>query len=466
MIEVKRIRMMVAAALIAPLAACSSIPNPIDVIPGLGGRDRSADSDAPDDGRISILDFEQGLRVDSDAAATPVDLPTAYVNPVWPQPGGYPTNSVQHTQATGPLAVAWRENIGAGSGRDHRINARPVIADGNVFAIDGAGRVSARDAATGALVWESRLSAGGSRSRIPFFGGDRNNMSFGGGIAFDNNRIYAHSGLNFMVALDAGSGSEIWRTETLVPFHGAPTVADGRIFVTSDDNELLAIEADSGMVMWTYQGIVENARLLTAPSPAVLGDVVVAPFASGELIALRVQNGNPIWSDSLTRSGGLTALSEINDVAGSPVIVDDTVYAMSHSGLLVAISLRTGERQWSQPAGGSAAPVVAGNFMYVTTSEGEIVCLDRRSGDVQWITQLDLFENMRKRENRIAWTGPLLAGGRIFVASSHGEAALLNAYDGTLMRQWDIRGDVFIGPVIANETIYVLTDKARLIALR
>ena len=30
----------------------------------------------------------------------------------------------------------------------------------------------------------------------------------------------------------------------------------------------------------------------------------------------------------------------------------------------------------------------------------------------------------------------------------------------------DLRDDVFIGPVIANETIYVLTDEARLIAIR
>ena len=251
-----------------------------------------------------------------------------------------------------------------------------------------------------------------------------------------------------------------------MPFHGAPTVADGRIFVTSDDNELLAIEAETGNVMWTYQGIVESARLLTAPSPAVLGDLVVAPFASGELIALRVQNGNPIWSDSLTGASGLTALSDINDVAGSPVIMDNTVYAMSHSGLLAAISLRTGERLWTQPAGGAHAPWVAGDYLFITTREAEIVCLNRHDGRVLWITQLDLFENPNKRRNRIAWTGPVLAGGRVFVASSDGQARVLNAFDGTVIRDMELRDDVFVGPVIANETVYVLTDEARLIALR
>ena len=455
MIDVTRIRSFLLVAALAPLAACSSIPNPMNVIPGFGGDDQDElNGTAPDDGRISIMSFEQGLQLDGETAS--VDLPTAYTNLVWPQPGGYPTHALQHTQASGPLDVAWRQSFGQGSDNDRRLIGRPVIADDRIFAIDANGVVTAHSAADGSRIWSSRLEGPTRRDR----------MSFGGAVAYENGRIFAHAGYNYFVALDAETGSEIWRTETLVPFHGAPTVAEGRVFVTSDDNELIAIEADSGTVMWTYQGIVETARLLTAPSPAVLGDLVVAPFASGELIALRVQNGNPIWSDSLSGSTGLTALSDINDVAGSPVIMGDTVYAMSHSGLLAAISLRTGERLWTQPAGGSHAPWVAGDYLFITTNEAEVACLDRHTGAVLWITQLDLFEDPNKRRHRIAWTGPLLAGGRVFVAASNGDAVVLNAYDGEVIREMDLRDDVFIGPVIANETVYVLTDEARLIALR
>lgn len=454
--NVKRIRPILLAALLAPVAACSSIPNPINAIPGLGNDDSNErlNGTAPTDNRVSIMSFEQGLHLDDERE--PVDLPTAYVNTVWPQPGGYPTHALQHTQASGSLDVAWRQSFGNGSDNNRRLIGRPVVAEGHVFTIDASGEVYAHDADTGARLWATRLDGPNRHDR----------MSFGGAVAYDNGRIFAHSGFNFFVALDASTGAEIWRTETLVPFHGAPTVVDGRVFVTSDDNELLALEADTGAVMWTYQGIVETARLLTAPSPAVLGDIVVAPFASGELIALRVQNGNPIWSDSLTGSAGLTALSDINDVAGSPVIMDNTVYAMSHSGLLVAISLRTGERLWTQPAGGSHAPWIAGNYMYITTNEAEVVCLDRRDGSVLWITELDLFENPNKRRDRIAWTGPVMAGGRLFVASSRGDGVVLNAYDGEVVREMDLRDDVFVGPVIANETVYVVTDEARLIALR
>lgn len=452
MIDVKRLRIAVLALVLAPLAACSSIPNPMDLF---SGRNPSADT-APTDGRISILSFEQTLQTGTDDVLATVTLPTAYINSVWPQPGGYPTHALQHTQARGNLDVAWRQSIGQGSNNDRRLNSRPVIAEGKLFAGDASGRITALDAESGTEIWSVRLRVANRYDQ----------MSFGSGLAYDSGRIYAHSGYNFFVALDAETGAEIWRTETLVPFHGAPTVVDGRIFVTSDDNELLALDTATGAVLWTYQGIVETARLLTGPSPTVLGDIVVAPFASGEIVALRVQNGNPVWSDSLTRAGGLTAMSEINDVAGSPVIMDGTVYAMSHSGTLVAIELRTGERVWTQPAGGLHTPWVAGDFLYVITNEAELVCLNRNSGVVHWMTQLDLFQNPNRRKNRIAWAGPVLAGGRVFLASSRGDAVVVNAYDGEIIRQYGLGAPVFVAPVIANETIYVVTDDARVIALR
>ena len=143
MIDVKRIQALIAAAAILPLAACSSVPNPVDAldfIPGIGGSDDEGET-APDDGRITLLAFEQGLSMDENAERGPVVLPTAYSNPVWPQQGAYPTHAVQHLRTDGDLNELWRDSFGAGSGRDQRLNASPVIADGSLFMIDARGNV-------------------------------------------------------------------------------------------------------------------------------------------------------------------------------------------------------------------------------------------------------------------------------------------------------------------------------------
>ena len=301
---------------------------------------------------------------------------------------------------------------------------------------------------------------------FPFVGGGDEVLTFGGGVAYDSGRIFAHSGGMIVYALDAETGEELWRAETLTPFHSAPTAADGRVFVTTDDNELLALNAETGEILWTHRSIAETARLLTAPSPAVAGEVVIAPFTSGEIVALRVQNGAELWSDSLTRTGGLTPLSSINDIAASPVVLGDRVYAMSHSGVMAAFDLRSGERVWTLPAGGLHAPYLAGDFLFIVTTDAEVAAIDRTAGTVRWITQLPAFKNERRRRDRISWAGPILAGDRLIVASSEGDMEILDPVTGERTQDRDIGDPVFIAPVIAEETVVVFTDAGRLIAYR
>ncbi len=427
------------------------------------------DPDAPaQSDRISVLELEERLNIADDSV--PIVLPRAYVNTAWPQADGYPTHAMQHTEASGGLNRIWRTRVGDGSNNDRRVNARPVIADGVVYTITAEGRVSAHRLESGDEVWATRIRGvereAEDDSFLPFIGRGDRVLTFGGAISFDGGRIYAHSGGKFVVALNAATGEEVWRQTALTPFHSAPTIADGRVYVTTDDNELFALDAQDGTVLWTHRSISETARLITAPSPAVLGEIVVAPFTSGEIVALRAQNGTVLWSDSLTRTGGLTPLSSINDIAASPVILGNSVYALSHSGIMAAFDLRTGERQWELPAGGLHAPALVGNYLFVVTVDADVAAIQRDTGQVRWITELPSFKNERRRRDRISWAGPVMAGGRLALASSEGELVFLDPVTGERSGDRSLGDPVFIAPVIADETLVVLTDEGRLIALR
>lgn len=449
------------------------------------------DPDAPAQSeRISILAYDSTLERSPDFGQ-PINLPTPYVNDRWPQPDGYPSHALQHTQASGDLSRVWRTRIGEGSGNNQRLNARPVLLDNVVYTVAADGRVSAHDAGTGNEIWSRTIrrqrddgSGGGFSVPIPFIGGDSvspDRMTFGGGIAVDAGRVYVHRGAEFIAALDAASGEEIWRQTAFTPFHSAPTVTDGRVFVTTDDNEMMAIDATNGDVLWTHRGISESARLMTAPSPAVFGEIVIVPYTSGEIVALRVQNGSVLWSDSLTRVGGLTPMSTINDIAGSPVVVNDRVYAMSHSGLLAAFDLRTGERVWTQEVGGLHTPWVAGDYLFMVSTDAQVIALDRHDGQIRWISELPAFRNPNKRKDRIAWAGPIMAGGRLVLVSSSqtgrdlplvpggggtGQLVIIDASTGEQLGNRDLDAPAYIAPIIADETIYVLTDDGRLAAYR
>jgi len=296
--------------------------------------------------------------------------------------------------------------------------------------------------------------------------GGTDRESVGGGIAAADGKIFVTSGLGVIEALDAQTGVSAWRKKLATPLHSAPTVSNGRLFAVTDDNELFAVNSATGDVLWTYQGIVESARMLTAPSPAVVEDVVIAPFASGELVALRVQNGVVLWQDALSATGQLTPLSSLNDIASGPVIADGYVIATAQSGVISAFDLRTGQRVWSQPAGSLGYPWVAGDFVYTVTTGGEVACLSKTSGAVVWTQQLRAFKNEKKRKERIAWAGPLLIGELLMTVSSRGQVVELSPYSGEIHREYKIGDPVYVAPIIANQTVYVLNDKAKLIALR
>lgn len=482
----KTIVTALAAAVI--LSACSTLGAVGDQVSKINPFDRSEENAKKAQGevggeneRISILALDDQLQLSTTMTPDAIVLPEPYVNADWPQPGGASSHVVQHTAATGPLDRVWTKNVGDGSGRKGRVVAPPVISAGKMFVMDGDNTVRAFDVNSGDRLWEHRVSVtsrgktrtGGTsimdRVRDPLSFGDtggRDKESVGGGITTAGNVVYVTSGLGVVQALDMNTGGSLWRKQTRVPMHSAPTVSGGRLFAVTDDNELIAYNAVTGDVLWTYQAIVESARMLTAPSPAVVDEVVIAPFASGEIVAMRVQNGSVLWQDALSSSARLTPLATLNDIAAGPVIADGYVIATAQSGTMTAYDLRTGQRIWTQPAGALGYPWIAGDFVYTVTTEGQVVCLSKLDGSVLWMTQLAQFKNEKKRKKRISWAGPVLAGERVLVFSSRGEAVELNPYTGAISREFNVGDAVFVPPIIANETVYVLTDDAKIVALR
>ncbi|MEQ9519635.1 MAG: PQQ-binding-like beta-propeller repeat protein [Parvibaculum sp.] len=406
--------------------------------------------------RISIMALERSLEADPRLASLEVVLPRPYVNEDWPQPGGYADNAMHHLQASGALVKQWSTDAGTGSGGSTELATAPVMAEGRVYVLDAETTIGAFDAATGKRAWDVDLTPDNESS----------DEGRGGGAAYEAGRVFVTTGFGEVVALSAATGEVFWRTPVGTPFRAAPTVNGGRVFTISSDNQLICVNAENGEILWRHRGIVESAGILAATSPAVSGSIVIAPYSSGELFALRVENGNNLWSDSLTRTGNITSLTELNDIAGRPVIDRGRVYAVSHSGRTVSIDIRTGERVWTRNIAGVQTPWVAGGFIFMVTSDSEVVALSQRDGRVRWIQQLARFEDEEDRDGPITWSGPVLAGDRLILASSLGEAVSLSPYTGEVLGRVELPDGVYLPPIVANEMLYVLTDSADLVALK
>lgn len=477
------VRTAVVVAAAVALTGCSTLAR-LNIL-------RDKDQDASQEGaqapegreRIPLIALDQQLQVNDALKGVGFYLPPAAPQADWPLPGGNAEQSIEHTDAAPAFQVAWRRDIGKKTTRSQFITAPPVAAGGRVFTMDAEAMVVATDGRTGAQVWRSNLTPktlrdgrDGRTSNLNIFSkGPRLDVkTFGGGIAYADGKIFVASGFRFVAAIDANTGALLWRTFVDSPIHAAPTVVGGRVFALSTASELLTFDAATGVAGWDHQGLVEPSRILQATSPAVSGETVVAAFASGELTALRTTNGNELWSGNLTRVSRTTALSEIRDIPGRPVIYKGDVLAGSHSGVFAAVDFRTGEVRWELPIVTIANPWAAGDVVYTVSKAGEVICIARQSGQVYWIR--DLNEGRRgarstrflgrEVNDRAYWSGPILASNRLISVSSAGRAVAINPQTGEIMSSLDLGGPALISPIAANGMLYVVTDKGDLIAIR
>ncbi len=405
--------------------------------------------------RIPIMLNEQDLEPDPRVADLRVILPAPVENANWTQAGGNAGHAMHHLKISNDVREAWERNIGEGSSDERRLVARPIVADGFVFAMDAEFEISAFEVPTGNPVWTFT-------PEVP----EEDEESFGGGLAYDGGRVFMSTGFGKLIAVRADNGTELWRSDLPGPSRSSPTVGNGRVYVVTIDNQTVVFDTETGKKLWTHTGISESAGLLGGGSPALVGDTVIAPYSSGELVALRVNNGRVLWTDSLVSVRRTDTLSTVAHIRGHPVVDQGAVYAVSQSGRLVAIDLRTGARVWERAIGGSETPWVAGNFVYILSNEGDLYCLTRLGGRVRWIQPLPRYEDPEDKDGPIKWSGPVLASDRLLVVGSHGEVLSISPYTGKFLGKLELADKLSVSPVIASGSIFFLSDDADLIVYR
>ncbi len=405
--------------------------------------------------RVAVMVLERKLDPDPRIADLQVVLPRPYTNAAWPQPGGSPSHTLHHLTLGATPNRAWSVDIGAGTEKGRALLTTPVVADGRVYTMDVEYKISALDLKGGAVIWRHEPT-------VP----DEDEDTFGGGLAYDNGRIFVTTGYGEVLALDAKSGAPVWREKASGPIRSAPTATGGRVYVITIDNQLAVLDAATGRKQWSHSAISESAGLLGGSSVAVSDSTVVVPYSSGELFAMRAENGRVVWSDNLTAVRGVDAMANLAHIRGNPVIDRGVVFAISHSGRLVAIDQRSGARVWERNIGGVDTPWVAGDFVYVLSNENEVFCLTRTGGRIRWVQSLPRYEKPKKKKNPIRWSGPVLAGDRLVLASSKGEVMTISPYSGEFLGKLELPDDVFLPPVIAADTLFFLTEDAELIAYR
>lgn len=403
--------------------------------------------------RISVLSLEKELEPENTALeAQGFVAPDPWRNEFWPQAGGYPNHAMQNLDLSkDTLKQVWQTDIGQGASKSLPMTAQPIVVNGKIFTLDTDSHLSAFSAEDGKTLWKANVRPDGEDDPV-----------IGGGIAYSSGTLYITTGYNEVLAVAPEDGKIVWRVSIPAPARAAPSVMDSRVFVATQDNRLLALDAANGGLLWDYTGIGEATGLVGAASPAANNEIVIPAFSSGEVLALRVENGAVAWSDNLSvvrRSDNLAGLS---DISGLPVIDKGVVFAISYGGRLVAIDERTGSRVWQRDISGSETPWVAGNHLFIVSANNKLVALGRDTGVIRWVARLESDE----KNSPAFWTGPVYAGGRLILIASDGRVVEADPETGKLIRTWRAADSVSVPPLVADGALYILADDGTLSAWR
>ncbi|WP_179380302.1 outer membrane protein assembly factor BamB family protein [Jannaschia marina] len=395
------------------------------------------------------------------SATPPVEAPALSVPGTrrladWPMRVGNVQNDPGHATLSPAPQLLWSADIGAGDSRRQRITADPVSDGSRLFTLDAQSGVTATGL-NGAQLW--------SRSLVP--GHERASDASGGGLAVAGGTLFVTTGYGELHALDAATGGERWVQRLDAPIT-TPKVSGGLVYLVSRDNRAWAIDAGNGRIQWELPAAPAPSVMATAPAPAVTDRAVIFPFGSGEILASLRQSGIRVWGSSVSGERRGVAYNNVGDITGDPVVSGGTIYAGTSAGRMVALSATSGSRQWTANEGAVSPLAVFGGSVFAVSDRAQLLRMDAATGDVLWRTDLPFYRNqrLRRREGIYAHFGPVLAGGRLWVASSDGVLRGFNPQNGALAATVEIPGGAASRPIAFGDALYVVGRKGRLHAFR
>jgi outer membrane protein assembly factor BamB len=389
--------------------------------------------------------------------SVPIGLPPVVANAEWTHRSGNVRHLPPHAALSSAPVRVWSVGLGSGSDRRNRISAAPVVGGGRVFAMDAIARVSGIST-QGGLIWATDLRPEGDSSDLS-----------GGGLAYGDGQLFATTGYGELIALDPATGAVRWRQRLGAPAGGAPAVDGGIVYAVARDSSAWAVSADNGRVLWQLPGTPSPSGMIASAGPSVTDTAVFFPFASGEVVAALKAGGVPLWSATVAGERRGRAYAGVGDITGDAVVDGRVTYIGNQGGRTVALETETGQRLWTAKDASYGPVLPVGGAIFLVNDEARLVRLDASTGETVWEAEMPYYEKARKENKRVAITahyGPVLAGGRLVVASGDGALRFFNPADGSLVGTADIPGGAASLPALAGGTLFVAGQNGQLHAFR
>jgi outer membrane protein assembly factor BamB len=355
--------------------------------------------------------------------------------------GVEPPAELVDIESTLVVRSEWSASLGGKS--DYlRLALRPAVVDGVLYAGGHNGEVIAVNAETGSRLWRAD-------TRLP--------LSAGPGVG-DGVVVFGSSDGDIVV-LDAATGAERLRHLSSSEVLASPLVADGAAIVRTVDGRLQSLTLTDASQRWVVQEPVPSLSL-RGTAPAVrAGDVVLAGFDNGKVIAVDPRSGETLWDTIVSPPQGRTELDRLNDLDAAIKVAGDDVFVVGFQGRAALLARDSGQIWWAKEISSYRGFGMDDENLYITNAEGGVVAIRRRDGGIVW----EQLTALRLR----GLTAPEVDGDALVVGDFEGYLHWLDKRTGAIIARVKAGGDrITNAPVVAGGRVYVQTDGGKVVAYR
>ncbi|MCX8516820.1 MAG: outer membrane protein assembly factor BamB [Rhodoferax sp.] len=327
----------------------------------------------------------------------------------------------------------WSKRMGT---VDFPLDVRVVA--GRAYLASKSGEVLALDAQTGAEVWRTPVGT-----------------ALSAGVDSDGRYAAVVTRTNELVVLE--QGKVLWRQQLKALTLSAPLVAGERIFTLSSDRTVNAFDAASGQRLWTQQRPGEALVLGQAGLITAVGDTLVVGF-SGRVTGFNPQNGSSRWDTAVVSPRGTNEVERLVDVVAGFSREGNQLCVRAFQYAAACLDGNTGRMSWSKTANGATGLGGDAALVIGAEADGRLIAWNRSDGEKRWTLERYRFRHL---------SAPLVAGRTLVVGDDSGNLHFLNKEDGApLNRVMTDDSGIAVAPVLADKTLIVVSRSGGVYAFR
>ncbi|MDZ7683882.1 MAG: outer membrane protein assembly factor BamB [Gammaproteobacteria bacterium] len=351
------------------------------------------------------------------------------------------------------LERAWDRRIG-GKAYDRASTLVPAVSGGRIFAASADGNVMALTSG-GRVLWEVNVR--------DFYSSEERDDAFAkkmdaitGGVGAGGDLAVVGTSAGEIVALNQSDGSLAWRSKTTSEVLAPPALDGDLVVAQSIDGKVAGFDALDGERRWIYSTSVPRLTLRGTSTPTLTGEIVVAGFANGRVVALDRQRGLAGIDERIAVSQGKSDLERLVDVDGRMILSGMTLYAVAYQGALTALELNEGRPIWQVESSSTAGLGAGFGNIYVAHADGRLIAHDESDGDEVWVNDALMHRQL---------TTPVTISSYVAVGDLEGYIHLIAQSDGRFVGRHKVDGNALRSrAVVDGSRLYIMTTGGQLLA--